>query len=221
MIRISVRGLAKYMTAGPAAQRNVLRDYKFPGDPEPFAMRLYYTEARDCVEAFHRDNNNRPWLRGKSADLAQLASLNIGATAARLRNNARALAQYEAIFGERRFTVLPPVRLHLLVGRVRVSIIPDLSVREGSMRKLVRIDFASKETPNEQIKIMCQCMFEAARTTSSTVTTGSILYLDVARGREHRGARIGARVRSDIEAACETIEAVWDSIRPSASRRAS
>lgn len=212
VIRISVRGLAKYMTAGPAAQRKILRNYKFPDESEPTAMRLYYREARDCVEAFHRGGNNRPWLRGKAGDLDQLARLTSGRTAQRLRHNARALNQYDAIFGDRQFEVLTPIRMALTLGPVVISATPDLHVRAGRKERIVRLDFAADPTSDDQIKIICQCTFEAAKGRLAEVGSGSVLYLDLARAREVRGARAGARLLRDIEAAALAIEAIWDSI---------
>ena len=214
MIQLSVRGLAKYMTSRHATQLKILRDYKYPNDPEPHAMRLYYREARDCVEAFHRSNNNRPWLRGKAGDLNQMASLVSGPARARLRHNARALTQYEEHFGERHFEIGKPMRLYLDVDRVRISTAPELHVSEGSREKLIRLDFAAEQPSDDVIKIICQTTFSAAEAAGLGLPASSILHLDVARGRETRGARSGARVRADIEAACRGIAALWDSIEP-------
>ena len=44
------------------------------------------------------------------------------------------------------------------------------------------------------------------------LTSSSVILLDIPRGEEHRGARMGARMRNDIEAACQNIEAIWDTI---------
>jgi hypothetical protein len=204
--------LAKYMTVGPAAQRKILRDYKFPDESEPTAMRLYYREARDCVEAFHRGGNNRPWLRGKAGDLDQLARLTSGRTAQRLRHNARALNQYDSVFGDRRFEILAPLRMALTLGNVMVSATPDLHIRMGRREKIVRLDFAADPTPEEQVRIICQCTFEAAKGRLPDVGSGSVLYFDLARSKEVRGARAGARLLRDIEAAALAIEAIWESI---------
>jgi hypothetical protein len=53
MIKIGVKGLAKFMTSTAAAQRKVLQDYKFPDEDEPKAMRLYYGEAVDSIRTYH------------------------------------------------------------------------------------------------------------------------------------------------------------------------
>ena len=44
MIKISLKGFAKYMVANSAQQRKILTDYKYP-QPEGQAMATYYREA--------------------------------------------------------------------------------------------------------------------------------------------------------------------------------
>ena len=43
-------------------------------------------------------------------------------------------------------------------------------------------------------------------------TPASVLYFDVARGAEHRGARQGARMKGEIDAALKNIASLWPSI---------
>ena len=42
MIKLSVKGLADYMMASPAAQHTTLRDFKYPDKDEAKSRRLYY-----------------------------------------------------------------------------------------------------------------------------------------------------------------------------------
>jgi hypothetical protein len=58
VIRISVKGLAKFIEGGPSAQRRVLREYKYPDEDEPSAMRLYYRDATDRIYAFHKNSHD-------------------------------------------------------------------------------------------------------------------------------------------------------------------
>lgn len=41
MIKITAKGLAKFMIANAAQQRKILKDFKNP-DPDGFAQKLYY-----------------------------------------------------------------------------------------------------------------------------------------------------------------------------------
>lgn len=212
MIKISVKGLAKYMRSGPAAQRKVLRDYKFPKEDEPKAMRLYYREALDSIRAYHGSQRPANWLREQGDRLSQLALLADGMSRTRLRNNVRALRHYADNFANRQFTVLDDLRLELTFDSVRVTVAPDLHVREASKEKIIKMDFGKSEPDGEMVKIIAQSMFEAFRVNRGSITPSSVLYLDVARGDEHRGARVGSRLLTDIKAACKNIEALWGTI---------
>lgn len=212
MIKISVKGLAKFMTASPAGQRKILRDFKFPDEDEPKAMRLYYGEATDAIKSLHRNGHERQWLLNQADLLNALGGSLGGQSAVRLRNNARGLRHYADNFANRRFTVLPDVRLELVYGDVRITVVPDLHVREGSKEKIVKLDFAKQAPSDEVVKIISQSMFEAVRATNGATTPSSVLYFDVPRGVENRGARVGARLAADIRAACDNIAALWDGI---------
>ncbi len=164
MIKISLKGLAKYMTASPVGQRKVLRDFKYP-DP----------------------------------------------AAARLRHNARAIAQYAEHFAGRDWEVQPGQKLALFHGDVKVTVVPDLVVIERGHQLLVRLEF-SQDEPNQQIiRILGQGMFEAAQQAALGVRSSHVLILDVPRGGSHR-ARTGSRIAREIEAACRNISAVWPGI---------
>lgn len=212
MIKISVRGLAKFMTASPAAQRKVLHDYKYPDENEPSAMRLYYKDATDRIKAYHRSSHDRDWLRAKVIDLSQLARLTPGRAGTRLRHNARALTAYEKYFADWQLIPLSQLRLRLDVGDVTVTVTPDLHALERKRVKLVKLDFSTSAPNDTAVKIVSQIMFEAAKGRLQSLSSSSIVYIDVTRGHEYKGARAGARTLREIEAACANIENIWPSI---------
>jgi hypothetical protein len=217
MIRLTVKGLAKYMTSSPAAQRRVLRDFKYPRGEEAYAMRLYYRDACERIIAFHRKNHDRAWLRTQAEDFGRLAELTKGSSGTRLRNNGRAMRQYEQHFGDRVFEVLSDLRLEVEFSGVRITATPDLYVRESGKHKAIKLEFSKSTPPPDAVKVVTQCLYEAARRGRVPgLSSSSVLYLDIPRGLEHRGARAGSRMLRDIEAACETISQVWDSIQPPA-----
>jgi hypothetical protein len=216
VIKLSVKGLAKYMTSSPANQRRVLRQFKFPREDEPFAMRLYYRDACDRIRAYHKNEHDPEWLDEKADEFTGLAAVHSGSTAVRLRNNGRALRQYGQHFGHRPFEVIGEVPMTFEHANVRVTAGPDLFVRERGKVKAIKFDFSSGASSPEVVKVVSQCMYEAARGHIPGLSSTSILYLDVSRGLEHRGARAGARMLGEIHAACETISAVWDGITPPA-----
>ena len=211
-IRLSVKGLAKFITARPSGQRRVLREFKYPDEDEPSAMRLYYRDATDRIYAFHKNTHDRTWLLKKSKELADLASVHSGRPAARLRHNARALQSYEQHFATRSFVPQGQLRLTMQFGTVVVGVAPDLYVEERGKHKLIKLDFSKDEPGDEVVRIISQLMFEAAKGKVPSCSSSSVLYLDVPRGREHRGARAGARALREIEDACKNIEHLWPGI---------
>jgi hypothetical protein len=53
-------------------------------------------------------------------------------------------------------------------------------------------------------------MYEAASNAGNGITPRNCSYFHVEANREYGGARMGSRTARDIEAACETLTAIWD-----------
>jgi len=213
MIKMGVKGLAKFMAASSAGQRKVLRDYKFP-DEEGTAQAAYYREARDLVAEFHRNAHPTQWLREKAAVLQSAAASLGGRVATRLRHNSRGLNDYAVHFPSRTYEILTERKFYVTFGDVRISILPELHVREKERERFLKLEFAKNEPGEETIKVVSQIMFEAALAAKIPVTSSDVLYVDVARGKAYKGARVGSRMKAEIEAACANISAMWDSIKP-------
>ena len=211
MIKISLKGLAKFMTGGAAAQRKILWDFKHP-DPEGSAQARYYKEARDRIAAFHGHQHADGWLSQQAGTIASHALTSAPAAKVRLQNNARALRAYERHFGDRQFEILPDLSLELTYSGVRVSVQPDLHVRELGREKIIKLEFSKKEPNAKAVKIMAQGLFEAATKAALGLSSTDVLYLDCVRGTAHKGARVGARMGKEIEAACQNIAALWPGI---------
>jgi hypothetical protein len=64
------------------------------------------------------------------------------------------------------------------------------------------------------VKVISQTMFEAALAEGVTLTGSQVLYVDVPRGVRRKGARFGALMRKNIEAACHNICAIWPALTP-------
>jgi hypothetical protein len=208
--KISVKGLSDFMTASATRQRTVLRQFKYPLEDEAQAKIVYYREARDRVAVFHKGGRGREWLIQQVGNLDTLASLSTGKTKTRLRHNARALRAYAQHFSERNFEILSDLQLNLRFGDVLVTVVPDLHVREAGREKIVKLEFAVNEPDQRAVQVISQAMFEASQQGNLGLPASCVLYLDVPRGREHRGARLGSRMRSEIESTCLSISAIWD-----------
>jgi hypothetical protein len=212
MISIGIKGLAKFMTSGSAAQRKVLWDYKHP-DPEGRAQAKYYRDARNIICEFHGNGRNVQWLESQGAALSAAGqSAPNPQIASRLKNNARAIKQYAARFSTLEYELLPDVELALIFGSVRVLVNPDLHVREKGKEKLIKLDFSDQEPKPDTIKVIAQGIFEAALVDGFQLSSSQVLYVDVPRGVRYKAARLGARVRANIQAACQNIEAIWPTI---------
>jgi hypothetical protein len=211
MIRITLKGLAKFMTATPAQQRKILRDFKYPKE-EGLAQAVYYKEARDFIYSKHKNNRPTSWLVDRAAQIQLLASAAAGNTKTRLGHNARALQEYAQHFGDRHFDVLGDLDVSLSIAGVRVKINPDLHVREGETEKLIKLEFSNKPPDQQVVRIICQTLYEGAQQGGRVFQPAAVLYLDVPRGEVYRGARTRSRLRGEIDAACQNIAALWDRI---------
>lgn len=212
MKKLSLKGLADYMTASSTRQRSILRQYKYPLEDEARAKIVYYREARDIVSAFHAAAHDQAWLLDEANRLKALAGASQGATKTRLQHNARAVRAYAEHFSTRSFEVLGDVYLSLLHGGVTITVVPDLHVKEKGQEKIIKLEFGVKQPDPVLVRIMAQGMLEASDVAKLGLPSSAALVFDVPRGVSHAEARVGARVRRDIENACLNISAIWDAI---------
>lgn len=210
--KLSLKGLAAYMTATQSNQRKMLRDYKYPSEDEASAKILYYRDARDRISAFHTGGHEIQWLHERATNLEFLALSSHGPRKTRLNYNARALKEYAKHFGKKRFKILPEEIFGLHFDDVVITVYPDLHVEEKGIEKIIKLEFGRKTPDSQIVRIINQCMFEAAMQGGLNISSSSVLYFDVPRGQIHKGARMGSRMANNIEAACKNISAIWDSI---------
>lgn len=208
--KLSLRGLAKYMTAGEHAKRKILREFKYPNEAGAAAMRHYYVPATDAILLHHAGKKGEDWLQQNwSRFEADAAATTKDGERRKLRSNATALRHYAKHFADRKYEKAkrgPTWRLEF--GDVIVSVRPDLHVVEKGTEKVIRLGFPDLE--GDAVKIMAQGLLEAA-SRSLGLGSSQVLYFDVPNGTVAKG-RAGARLRNDIEAACATISTLWDSI---------
>lgn len=208
MIRITAKGLAKYMTSGDARKRKILRDYKFP-DPEGAVQSKYYAEARRVIEQYHGGGNDASIIVSAVDELNTKAAREQGRKHDRLRNNIRALESYLSNFGKRKLTILPTPDVKFTHGQVLVSAYPDLYVKDGDRHKIIKLDLGKDHPKPEMIRIVLQVTYAAAQSANLPVLPKDVIYVEVEHGTQHRGVTKRSRLQKDIEAACQTIEDVW------------
>jgi hypothetical protein len=122
MISISVKGLAKFMTASPPQQRKIVRDFKYPKLDESAAQQKYYKEARAIIAAYHKALRPPEWLLQKAAQLQALGQAERNfRSRIRLDHNVRAVRAYHQHFREKQFEILDRESLYFDFGSVRVK----------------------------------------------------------------------------------------------------
>lgn len=200
------------MTASATRQRSILSDYKYPEENQAQAKIFYYREARDRISAFHHAKRDPNWLIAESHYLQSIAADISEGREKRLKNNATALRAYAKSFGHRNFEILESIKLKLIFEGVTISVYPDLHVKERGQEKIVKLEFSVNQPSEDITKVISQIMFEAANQEDMGLTASGVLYLDVRRGKEHRGARLGSRLKRDIQSTCLNISGIWDTV---------
>ncbi len=211
MIKIGLKGLAKFMTAGASRQRKILKDYKYP-DPEGMVQAFYYHDARHLITSYHRRHRDPQWLLDRAAYLESFAVQAGGKVGVKYRNNARALRQYAKYFGKRKFSILPARKLRWVCEGVQINATPDLHVEEKGKEKIIKLEFSKTEPEAEAIKIITQGLHQAQMLAKMGLSSSSVLFCDIPRGEVHKGARVGSRRLQNIQAACQNIMAIYDGI---------
>lgn len=214
VIKLTLKGLAKYIASSPAAQRKLLQDFKYPAADEPFAMRLYYREAKDCLKQYIRDQRSPEWLREQAHQLTGTLNGQSPKSVERLRQNARAVIAFERFFSATGVELLDTPRFRFTHHGVTISVVPDLSLLDGTRKRLIKIQYGGKRLADPSIRVMTQCMLDAANASSYGLSASSCVYLDLPREAVHTAPRAGKRTLQDVKAACETISQVWESIPP-------
>jgi hypothetical protein len=213
-MKLSVNGLAKYMTSSEAARRSLLRDFKFPLNPDgskkPQIVR--YSEARAAIRDYHESGNEPSVLVVAIEKLVKKREQNPEKDAARINDNIRGLETYLKYFANRKFKVLETPKPRYEHGDVVITTMPDLFVEENGKKKLIKLDFSAKKPDEQAVQIILRVMHDAASGTGIPVAPADVIYLDIARQVQHNGKKLNKQLKKNIDAACETIQAVWPTI---------
>src|SRR5262245_48340896 len=185
MIKLTLKGLAKYIASSPSVQRKILQDFKYPSADEPFAMRVYYQEAMDCLKQYIREQRSSEWLRERARQLTVAEDGQSAKSIGRLRQNARDILLYEKLFRTTGVEVLDTPKFRLSYHGVTISVVPDLCLLDGTRTKLVKIQFGGTKLADQSVRVMTQCMLEAANLNGYGLSGGSCVYMDLPRGVSH------------------------------------
>ncbi len=210
--RITLKGLADFMTSNPAKQRRIVHDFKYPEEDDGRAKIMYYREARDDIQRYHRKKFAPGWIRQRAGEIAVTANASAGARRKRLEHNSRALRQYADHFGLLTLDLLPINQMNYVVGDLVVSVKPDLHATINGKEAFVKVEYGAEPLTEYEAKVITQVMHEAACQSGFSIPASKVLCLDVSSGIVYKGAGLKAMMHKDVDAACKTIAAIWDDV---------
>lgn len=214
-IELTAKGLAKYIVADPAAQRKVLRDYKWP-DPEGQAQAQYYREALATIRRVHASPLlSKTELTAAANALLARASTAGGPSATRLRNNARALAEYEAMCNPQMLMSRRSSTPRLTIEGVIIRVVPDLRLHRDKGDVFQKFDFSAGPSDGKTKRInaiVAQLLFAGLHRDDASIRPTQIEVVHVATGTVVKAAPKRARITADVEAACAAINLLWPTI---------
>lgn len=214
-MKISIRTVADYLTASATKQRSLIFHAKHDRGPEAQAMIHYYTSAFREIKRFHQGTITSDGLLAAADKLETDSALGSNKkVAGRMRNNARVLRDYEKNFTHLTFKLLPKPRLVFPASNpaIRVSATPDLMVEHKGRKRYVRFDFTADGFAEGVRKILAQGTFEAAYVADNSTLPGDVLVIHIATAAIHQGARMGSRLKKEIDSGCSNIAAIWPTL---------
>lgn len=204
-IRISAKGFAEFVLAGPSKKARIVRNILKPKSKEAQAIVLYYAKAIRIIRLYHAKDNDREYLTREIRALEKkLESATTPQAKASLRNNLRAIRSYMDIYGQRRRITVPRPRIYYTHGSVRLSASPDIAIQEDGRLKLVKLGVTKDGDNPEVIRIMLRVIYQAA-SIQYQVEPRDVVYFDIANAARLRGSREDSDLASTIDNGCDTL----------------
>jgi hypothetical protein len=204
-IRISAKGFAEFVLAGPSKKAGIVRNILKPKSKEAQAIVLYYAKAIRIIRLYHAKDNDREYLTREIRALEKkLESATTPQAKASLRNNLRAIRSYMDIYGQRKRITVPRPRIYYTHGSVRLSASPDIAIQEDGRLKLVKLGVTKDGDNPEVIRIMLRVIYQAA-SIQYQVEPRDVVYFDIANAARLRGSREDSDLASTIDNGCDTL----------------
>ncbi|MBX3389858.1 MAG: hypothetical protein KF691_10445 [Phycisphaeraceae bacterium] len=213
-MKVSGKGLVEFMRARADRQRSILYTLKFPDEKERASRGSYYSTAKRNIIAFHRESHPIGWLATQAESIdAKAKTAAKDSEKKRLQSNAKALRHYAQHFGNRQFVVQPTARFGLTIGSVETSVAPELYVSEKGRLQLVKLEFSPQLMAPDVVQLFLRFLAHAAARNGSPVTPTHCFLYHVPTGDVYRSPGIGSRFVKELEAACQTVEDIWDKLK--------
>jgi len=128
-----------------------------------------------------------------------------------LRNNLRAIDNYETFFAKRKFEVRPVPHLRIQAAGVSVSSKFDMHVREGGEPRLIKLNLCRTKMNEQDARATLAITGEAARRERMGLRSSQIVMFMLEDGTELQGEDLGVP-QSELDAIGNEFEEAWNNI---------
>ena len=215
-IRITVKDIAKFVSASPIRQVKILQDHKYRDKGEGKARSLYYSDATKAIVGYHV-HRLQPGVLAATADaLAEKAKgTENRRRIQRLADNERGLRNYRRFFSVHPSQVLRRPRLKLQIHGVTVKAGPDLVIREAGDLVLVKLEFGKRMPTATVLTLLLEGLAAAASAHIPALEPFRVEVWHVETGeRVTRPLVQSPTTPALLERACRTIAELWPAIEP-------
>jgi hypothetical protein len=210
MIQIPVLVFARYLRNRRTYGLKQVKHTEKKENQIPFK---YYRSAIAAITRYHRSGNDHTEFKKAREKLTlSLASCEKPGKAVIIRNNLRAIANYQMHFGNRVFEVRPVPHLKLLVANVVISAKVDLHVLENGKPLLIKLDMCKAKQNEVEVDTILAITAEAAKTEGLHINAECILMLRVEDGSESPGRELRPAEFSHVYEASLQIEGAWEGL---------
>lgn len=205
-IKLSAKALAEFAIEGPTKKEKVVRVLRNPAALESKIITSYYNAAVNIIRHYHVGGNDAAYLKRELKRLREKAlTASTPQARAQAANNIAAVLAYMKRYGSRSMRVVARPRIRYQHGRVSVSGLPDIAVREGNRLRLLKLGTKKRKTDGRIIDFVLQTILLAAQAKGLDVREKDVLFLDVKTEVEAHALASPDMSRS-VDLACEELE---------------
>lgn len=207
--RASMAFVAQYMDASFTTQRSMVRRAKHA--ETEFGL-LYYQDCRDAVARYLEAGCDSDVLKLKISRLESEKGDTTPQHETLLNHNIRALSEFERQFGNLEADFLTRPRCPLSISDVKIPTTPDLHYTIKGKERFVRLVYSVKPLEPPHLKVFHQLVFTSLRETFISLKPNQVHIVTLHSEETFTCARPSKRLAKNIEAACETISNVWETV---------
>jgi|GEM_PF-6444729 len=210
MIVLPVSVFVKFLRNKRTAQLRQVKHREKKENQIPFK---YYRSAIAAITAYHRSGNKPEVFKtAKKNLLEKLAICEKPGTAVIIKNNLRAINQYQMHFGAKHYAVKSVPKLRIAIDEIAISTKADLCATQDGETLLIRLDMRKEGGNRSEMESLLSITAEAAKNGGLKVNPINVLCLRTEDGDEIRGHRLRSHEREAINLASREIATMWDSL---------